>query len=152
MTNEMPKEIYVTEPVKGTGTGFYAQTDFDGATKYVRADYQPAGVDEALKAFNRLVSRGTRMTDGRGMNGWGFQRFNSSDLFYLEEPVVDKIRAALTAQRTDVNKELLEALKASVYFAKEVEKLKTVSVKPDLSKWIKIWDETISRAEQKGRT
>lgn len=55
MTNEMPNEIYVTEPVKGTGTGtgFYAQTDFDGSTKYIRADSIHADVAVAFGAIEK---------------------------------------------------------------------------------------------------
>lgn len=60
MTNEMPNEIYVTEPVKGSGTGFYAQTDFDGATKYIRADIaQPVNqtlLDGLSDTVNELYS------------------------------------------------------------------------------------------------
>lgn len=155
MTNEMPNEIYVTEPVKGTGTGtgFYAQTDFDGSTKYIRADSIHADVAGALDWERDIDILKTNIESLPKQAGLTAEEI--AILLMRLGRLKSFIRAALKAQ-LQVNQELLKALKKAADIFRDYERIHLSKNPPDRSKaerngdYAYMVEQAIARAKQKG--
>lgn len=153
----MPNEIYVTEPVKGTGTGtgFYAQTDFDGSTKYIRADSIHADVAVAFGAIEKgLMSLSIEERDCY-QSGFSSEGLRLADIGSQIGAALNTIRAALQAQ-LQVNQELLKALKKAADIFRDYERIHLSKNPPDRSKaerngdYAYMVEQAIARAKQKG--